>query len=75
VWNDIKYDILLVRKLLLLVRKLVLNCWCITKEIKEKLYKDVIMMCHSSSASHDDFIRFMKDIIEKLLIKECIVLY
>jgi len=47
-------------------------------EVKEELYKGVIMVIyHSPSASHGDFMRFLEDIeeIEELIIKrECMVI-
>ncbi|KYQ47492.1 hypothetical protein ALC60_13471 [Trachymyrmex zeteki] len=68
VWDDIKYDIIL-------TRKLVSNCWYIAIEVKEKLHKGVIMVVyHLPSASHDDFITFMEDIVEELIIEKYIVL-
>jgi len=43
--NDSKYEIVL-------VKKLESNCWCVVVEVKEKLYKGVIMVIyHSPSAS------------------------
>lgn len=64
--NDIKYDIVL-------VKKIVSNCWCIA--IETKLYKGVIMVLyHSPSASHGEFVRFLEDIVEELVIKgDCMV--
>jgi len=45
IWNDIEYETVL-------AKKLESNCWCVTVEVKEKLYKGVIMIIyHSSSAS------------------------
>jgi exonuclease III len=67
--NDIKYEIVL-------VEKLESNCWCVAVEMKDKLYKGVIMVIyHSPSASHGDFMRFFEDIIEELIIKgECMII-
>jgi len=67
--NDIKYEIVL-------VKKLESNCWCVAVEVKEKLYKGVIMVIyHSPSASHGDFMRFLEDTVEELIIKgECMVI-
>lgn len=67
--DDVKYEIVL-------VKKLASNCWCIAIEIKEKLYKGVIMVLyHSPSASHGDFVRFLEDIVEELVIKgECMII-
>lgn len=45
--DDIKYEIALVKK--------ISNCWCIAIEIKEKLYKGVIIVLyHSPSTSHGE---------------------
>lgn len=67
--NDIKYEIVL-------VTKLESNCWCVAVEVKDKVYKGVILVIyHSPSASHGDFIRFLEDIVEELIIKgECMVI-
>jgi len=67
--NDIKYEIVL-------IKKLESNCWCVAVEVKEKLYKGVIMVIyHSPSASHGDFMRFLEDTVEELIIKgECMVI-
>jgi len=67
--NDFKYDIVL-------VEKLESNCWCVAVEVRDKLYKGVIMVIyHSPSASHGNFLRFFEDIVEELIIKgECIVI-
>jgi len=44
-------------------------------KIREKLYKDaIVVLYHSMSASHDEFVRFLEDVIEELIVKgECIV--
>jgi len=44
--------------------------------VKEKLYKGEIMVIyHSPSASHGDFMRFLEDTVEELTIKgECMVI-
>jgi len=67
--NDIKYEIVL-------VKKLESNCWCVAVEVKEKLYKEVIMVIYySPSVSHGDFMRFLEDTVEELTIKEkCMVI-
>lgn len=67
--DDIKYEIVL-------VKKLESNCWCAAIEVKDNLYRGVIMVIyHSPSASHGDFVRFLEDIIEELIIRgECIVI-
>jgi len=43
--------------------------------MKEKLYKEeIIEIYHSPSALHGDFMRFLKDIVEELIIKgKCMV--
>jgi len=47
----------------LLTKKLESNCWCIAVKVKEKLYKGmIIVIYHSLSASHRDFMRFLEDI-------------
>jgi len=43
--NDIKYEIVL-------VKKLESNCWCVVVEWKEKLYKGVIMVIYHSPRAH-----------------------
>ncbi|KAM0730334.1 hypothetical protein ACS0PU_002663 [Formica fusca] len=67
--DDVKYEIVL-------VKKLESNCWCAAIEMKEKLYRGIIMVIyHSPSASHGDFVRFLEDIIEELIIRgECMVI-
>src|SRR5436190_4025821 len=67
--NDIKYEIVL-------VTKLESNCWCVAVEVKDKLYRGVILVIyHSPSASHGDFMRFFEDIVEELIIKgECMII-
>lgn len=66
---DVKYETLL-------TKKIISNCWCVAIEIKEKMYKDTIMVVyHSPSASHADFVSFLEDIVEKLTIKrDCMIL-
>jgi len=59
--DDIKYEIIL-------ARKLQSNCWCVT--IKKKLYKNMIaIIYHLPSALHGELVRFLKDIVEELVIK------
>ncbi|XP_011632002.1 uncharacterized protein LOC105423786 [Pogonomyrmex barbatus] len=67
--NDIIYETVS-------VQKLESNCWCVAVEVKDKLYKGVIMVIyHLPSASHGDFMRFFEDIVEELIIKgECMVI-
>jgi len=59
-----------------LTKKIISNYWCVAIEIKEKMYKDTIMVVyHSLNVSHGDFIRFLEDIVEELTIKgDCMVL-
>lgn len=57
--NDIRYEIVIKEK--------IGNCWCIVVNV----YKDMIaVMYHSPKASDDDFIRFMKDIVDLLVMKD-----
>jgi len=51
------------------------NCWAAAVEVKEKWYKSVIMVVsHSPSASDADFMNFLVNIVEDLIVKkECIV--
>jgi len=67
--HDVKYEILL-------TKKIISNCWCVAIEVKEKRYKGtIIVVYHSPSASHGDFIRFLEDLVEELAIKgDCIVM-
>jgi len=67
--NDIKYETVL-------PRKLESNCWCVAIEVREKLYKDVIAVSyHSPSAFHNEFVRFLGDVVEELVAKgQCIVI-
>ncbi|XP_076300562.1 uncharacterized protein LOC143218884 [Lasioglossum baleicum] len=67
--DDIKYEIVVSKKLERIV-------WCVAIEVKEKLFKGVVMVIyHSPSASHGEFIGFLEDIVEELTIKEeCIIL-
>jgi hypothetical protein len=66
--DDIRYEIVL-------IKKLESNCWCAAIEVKDKIYKGVVMVIyHSPSASHGDFVRFLEDIVEELIVKgECII--
>lgn len=62
--DDISYEVVL-------SKKIEANCWCVALEIKLKLYKGVLMVVyHSPSASHGEFIRFLEEIVEELTIKE-----
>lgn len=66
--NNIKYCVVL-------VKKIVANCWCIVIEIQDNIYKGVIIVIyHSPSASDGDFIRFLGEIVEAVIVKkECIL--
>lgn len=60
--EDIKYE-------LVLEKKLESNCWCVAIEVKNKMYRGIIILLyHSPSAPHGDFIRFLGDTIERLAI-------
>jgi hypothetical protein len=67
--NDIKYEII-VRE------KIVSNCWCVAVEIRDNIYKGVIVVVyHSPSASDSDFLRFIEDVVNLLVTKgQCIML-
>jgi len=66
--NDIRFETIL-------TRKIEPSCWTTVIEVKEKWYKGVIMVVyHSPSASDADFLSFLVDRVEDLIIKrECIV--
>ena len=67
--NDMKYEVIL-------EEKIISNCWYIAIEAKSRVYKGVVMVVyHSPSASHGDFIRFLEDYVELLVVKDqCIIL-
>lgn len=67
--NDIKFE-------KILTKKVVANCWCIAVEVKDNIYKGVIaVVYHSPSASDDDFIRFLEDVVDLLIVKgQCIMI-
>jgi hypothetical protein len=67
--DDIRYEIVL-------IKKLESNCWCAAIEMKEKLYKGMIMaIYHSPSTSHGEYVRFLEDIMEDLIMSgDCIVI-
>ncbi|KYN00041.1 hypothetical protein ALC62_09196 [Cyphomyrmex costatus] len=67
--DDIKYD-------LVLVKKLESNCWCAAIEMKDEIYKGVLMVVyHSPSASDGEFVRFLENIVEQMTVKEeCIII-
>lgn len=61
--GDIKYEIII-------LKKIEANYWCVAIEIKLEIYKGIIMvMYHSPSASHGEFIKFLEEIVEELMIK------
>jgi len=62
--NDIKYEIIL-------REKITSNCWCAAIEIKDKA---IAVVYHSPNASDGDFIRFLEDIVDILVMKEQCVL-
>lgn len=67
--NNIKYEVI-VRE------KIASNCWCVAIEMRDSMYKGVIVcVYHSPSASDGDFIRFIEDIVDLLVTKgQCIML-
>ncbi|XP_076298596.1 uncharacterized protein LOC143217836 [Lasioglossum baleicum] len=67
--DDIKYEIVVSKKLERVV-------WCAAIEVKGKLFKGVLMVIyHSPSASHGEFIGFLEERVEEVTIKEeCILL-
>lgn len=66
--NDIKYEVIL-------GKKLISNCWCVAVEVKDSMFKGTIaVVYHSPSASDGDFIRFLEDIVDLLVVKgQCIM--
>lgn len=66
--SDIKYEVVL-------IKKIISNCWCIAIQVRDNMYKGVIVVIyHSPSASDGEFIRFLEDIVELFTVKEeCIV--
>lgn len=67
--SNIKYYVVL-------VKKLIANCWCVGIEVQDKIYKGVIIVLyHSPSTSDSDFIRVLEEIVESVIEKgECIVM-
>ena len=65
-----------IRHKILLIRKLMANCWFAAIEIKETLYKGILMVIyHSPSASDRDFLSYLEDTIEEMNIKtNCIII-
>lgn len=66
--SNIKYYVVL-------VKKIVANCWCIVIEVQDNIYKGtIIVIYHSPSASDGDFIRFLEELVELVIVKgECIL--
>lgn len=66
--EDIKYE-------LILIKSLSANCWCVAIDVREKFYRGTLMVVyHSPSASDGDFLRFLEEVVENLVIKgECII--
>lgn len=58
------------------INKIEMNCWCAAVEVKDKVYKGIIVVVyHSPSASDADFVRYIEDLAEELTIKEnCMIL-
>lgn len=49
------------------VRKLVANYWSVAVELKDRISKDIIVVVyHSPSASHGEFIKFLENLIDEL---------
>lgn len=67
--DDIKYEVIL-------REKMKYNCWCIGIGMRDNGYKGTIaVVYHSPSASDGDFIRFMNNIMDVLVVKgQCIVI-
>lgn len=66
--EDIKYE-------LILIRSISANCWCVAIDVREKFYRGALMVVyHSPSASDGDFLRFLEEVVEDLVIKgECMI--
>jgi len=67
--NDIKYEVIV-------KEKIVSNCWCVAVEMRNNIYKGVIIVVyHSPSASDGDFLRFLEDVVDLLVARgQCIML-
>lgn len=67
--NDIKYEVII-------KKKIVSNCWCVAVEMRDNIYKGVIIVVyHSPSASDGDFLRFLEDVVDLLVAKgQCIMI-
>jgi len=64
VTEDIMYE-------LVLIKKLKSNYWCAEIEVKEILYKEVIVVVyHSPTALHDEFLRLIEEIVEEFIENE-----
>jgi len=63
--DDIKYEIIL-------REKVISNCWCAAVEMKDKM---IAVVYYSSNASDGDFIRFLEDIVDILVMKgQCVLI-
>jgi len=67
--NDIKYEVIV-------KERIVSNCWCVAVEMRDNIYKGVIIVVyHSPSASDGDFLRFLEDVVDLLVARgQCIML-
>lgn len=67
--EDIKYE-------LIMIKSICANCWGVAIDVKENFYKGALMIVyHSPSASDGDFLRFLEEIAEDLVIKgECMII-
>lgn len=67
--NDIKYETVL-------VKKIIGNCWCVVIKINGNWYRGAIaVVYHSPSAPEGVFIKFVEDIVEEVIMKgDCIVI-
>lgn len=67
--DDIKYEVIA-------REKIVSNCWCVAVEIKDLIYRGIVLVVyHSPSASDGDFVRFIVDVVDLLVAKgQCIML-
>ena len=62
--EEVNYEIVL-------VKKINRNCWGVAIKVELEMYKGVIMVVyHSPSASHGDFIGYLEEVVEELTIKE-----
>lgn len=62
--NDLNYEVVL-------SDKIISNCWCIAVKVKSRLYRGIIaLVYHSPSASDGDFISFLVNTMDILLLKD-----